>query len=309
MFVTLLIDEEPEVKAAAVSKLTDVGAMFSKSSGADLFIEESLPKLEKLVNDPSDFVRTEVASVIFAMAPIVGREKTIAHLVPLFLLLLRDTDSQVRLNLIGSLDLLEGTIEIDYLKDALLPCIQDLAVDSAWRIRFAIIEHLPLVAKHVGQKVFDLNLIEHCMKWLRDEVYSIREAATKNLRHLTEFFGEEWAKEQLFEKIKEQAQDPSYLFRMQALRSIESLSPVISQEALNTNLLEHIVLLAKDPTPNIKFNVAKCLESIADKLTPAVLTNDVKPLLKNLGEDEDEDVRFYALRAMDVVSKVLAGDS
>lgn len=95
-------------------------------------------------------------------------------------------------------------------------------------MKLAIIKHLPLVARHVGQKVFDDKLIEHCIKWLGDEVFSIREAATENLRELTELFGEEWAKEQLFDNIKKQAHDKGYLLRMQALRSIESLAPVVS---------------------------------------------------------------------------------
>lgn len=103
-------DDEPEVRAMAVKKLVDVGKAFKSSSAANQFCEQILAVLEKIVDDQSDFVRTELGSVILGMAPIVESKKAIANLVPLFLRLLKDAESQVRLNLIGNLDLLESTI-------------------------------------------------------------------------------------------------------------------------------------------------------------------------------------------------------
>ena len=83
----------------------------------------------------------------------------------------------------------------------MLPSIADLATDGQWRTRHSIIEHIPLIARHLGEKLFDEKLVEFCMGWLQDEVFSIRQAATENLQKLTELFGEKWARAKVFDKV------------------------------------------------------------------------------------------------------------
>ena len=89
---------------------------------------------------------------------------------------------------------------------SLLPAIVELAEDTKWRVRLAIIEYMPLLAGmlpilakwntlfsyctwpfHPGQlgvEFFDEKLSALCMTWLIDHVYAIREAATNNLKKL-----------------------------------------------------------------------------------------------------------------------------
>lgn len=53
------------------------------------------PCLQQLVMDPSDHVRQALASVMNDMSPVLGRENTINHLLPMLLTLLRDTNPEV----------------------------------------------------------------------------------------------------------------------------------------------------------------------------------------------------------------------
>lgn len=46
--------------------------------------------------DPSDHVRQALASVMNGMSPVLGRENTINHLLPMLLTLLRDTNPEVK---------------------------------------------------------------------------------------------------------------------------------------------------------------------------------------------------------------------
>jgi len=50
----------------------------------------------------------------------------------------------------------------------LLPAIVELAEDSKWRVRFAIIEYMPLLAGQLGVEFFDEKLNSLCMTWLVD---------------------------------------------------------------------------------------------------------------------------------------------
>ena len=88
-------------------------------------------------------------------------------MLPLFLQLLKDEASEVRLNIISKLDrvndgelLLDLYIVITYifinlvigielLSQSLLPAIVELAEDKQWRVRLAIIENIPLLASQL----------------------------------------------------------------------------------------------------------------------------------------------------------------
>ena len=105
-------------------------------------------------------------------------------------------------------------IGIDKLSSSLLPAIVTLAEDKQWRVRLAIIEHVPLLASQLGVNFFDEKLNSLCMSWLGDTVFSIREASTQNLKKLTEVFGVEWASTAIVPKVMEMGKHPNYLYRM-----------------------------------------------------------------------------------------------
>lgn len=49
-------------------------------------------------------MKTELAGVIMGIAPVVGKEQTVRHLLPVYITLLKDPTAEVRLNIISSLD-------------------------------------------------------------------------------------------------------------------------------------------------------------------------------------------------------------
>lgn len=61
-------------------------------------------------------------------------DSTIESLLPLFLELLRDDFSEVRLNIISHLDDVNRVIGIGQLSQSLLPAIHELAEDASWRV-------------------------------------------------------------------------------------------------------------------------------------------------------------------------------
>lgn len=59
-------------------------------------LEVIVPTAQRLSADPSEFVRSYFATEVNLLAPLLGREDTVAHLLPLLLVLLRDSNSEVR---------------------------------------------------------------------------------------------------------------------------------------------------------------------------------------------------------------------
>uniref|UniRef100_A0A0D3CD66 Phosphatase PP2A regulatory subunit A/Splicing factor 3B subunit 1-like HEAT repeat domain-containing protein n=1 Tax=Brassica oleracea var. oleracea TaxID=109376 RepID=A0A0D3CD66_BRAOL len=240
----------------------------------------------ELSTDSSQHVRSALASVIMGMAPILGKDSTIEHLLPIFLSLVKDEFPDVRLNIISKLDQVNQVIGIDLLSQSLLPAIVELAEDRHWRVRLAIIEYVPLLASQLGIGFFDDKLGALCMQWLQDKVYSIREAAANNLKRLAEEFGPEWAMQHLVPHVLEMVSNPHYLHRMMVLRAISLMDPVLGSEITCSKFLPVVVEASKDRVPNVKFNVAKLLQS----LIPIVVEKTIRQCLVDLSEDPDVDV-------------------
>lgn len=170
-FVNLTKDGEAEVRTAASFKIADVCSLLSKEQ----INNDVLTCVQKLVTDKSEHVRgmlfflqiniilAALASVIMNLAPALGKDDTIKFLLPMFLQLLKDEFPDVRLNIISRLDAVNKVIGIELLSQSLLPAIVELAEDSQWRVRLAIIEYIPLLAKQlVCQIIFTLILLLGC---------------------------------------------------------------------------------------------------------------------------------------------------
>jgi serine/threonine-protein phosphatase 2A regulatory subunit A len=209
---------------------------FAKLLDREVILARILPCVRECAGDSSQHVRAALATQISGLAPLLGKEATIEHLLGLFLQLLKDDFSEVRLNLISKLEMVNNgrfsryssqewcltllVIGIDRLSQALLPAIMELAEDKQWRVRQAIIEYIPLLATQLGVEFFDDKLGALCMSWLGDTVFSIREAATINLKKLTDVFGVEWAKTTIIPKVLGMGEHPNYLYRMTTIFAI-----------------------------------------------------------------------------------------
>lgn len=170
----------------------------------------------------------------------------------MFLQMLKDDFPEVRLNIISKLELVNNgmfsylfyanihtdnvkVIGIDLLSQALLPAIVNLAEDKQWRVRLAIIQHVPLLASQLGVQFFDEKLSNLCMSWLGDTVFSIREASTQNLKKLTEVFGVEWANEAIIPKVMNMGGHPNYLYRMTTCFAVSVSTHVLPFKLANAN--------------------------------------------------------------------------
>ena len=76
---------------------------FTDSNNSQV-VKEILPSVKELAADTSQYVRSVLASVAMELAPVLGKQSTIEHLLPVLLSLLKDDCPDVRLNIISKLD-------------------------------------------------------------------------------------------------------------------------------------------------------------------------------------------------------------
>jgi len=179
-FVGLLGDNESEVRTASVTFLPQV---YGASGGAEKAKKEEeeagetgevdvegggeptdstqvestnplIQLLPALAQDPSPHVRSSLSSIICPLTILHPPNLSIKTILPTLLSLLRDVDADVRLNLIGGLGGLNSVVGVTLLSSSLLPAVVQLAEDSKWRVRLAIIQELPRLARELGEDFF-----------------------------------------------------------------------------------------------------------------------------------------------------------
>lgn len=100
----LLKDCEAEVRAAVAHKVKDFCEQLPHDTRENTIMQNILPHVKQLVTDANQHVKSALASVIMGLSPIVGKDATIEHLLPLFLSQLKDECPDVRLNIISNLN-------------------------------------------------------------------------------------------------------------------------------------------------------------------------------------------------------------
>jgi hypothetical protein len=116
-FQSLLKDTEAEVRAAAAHKVRDFCQNLDSYQQESIIMTNILPFVKELVADPNQHVKSALASVIMGLSPILGKHNTIEHLLPLFLLQLKDECPEVRLNIISNLDCVNEVIGIQQVSE------------------------------------------------------------------------------------------------------------------------------------------------------------------------------------------------
>ncbi|XP_029668414.1 LOW QUALITY PROTEIN: serine/threonine-protein phosphatase 2A 65 kDa regulatory subunit A alpha isoform-like [Formica exsecta] len=285
-FRSLCQDDTPMARRSAASKLGE----FAKVVEIEYLKSDLIPMFVILAQDEQDSVRLLVVEACVSIAALLQQEDVEQFVMPT----LRQcaSDQSWRKKCVNK------DIGIQQLSQSLLPAIVELAEDSKWRVRLAIIEYMPLLAGQLGVEFFDEKLNSLCMTWLVDHVYAIREAATLNLKKLVEKFGPEWAQNTVIPKVLAMSRDQNYLHRMTCLFCINVLAEVCGPEITTKVMLPTVLTMATDNVANVKFNVAKTFQRIGPFLEPSAVQTQVKPILDKLNTDSDVDVKYFASEAI-----------
>lgn len=108
------------MRAVVATKVKDFCANLDKTNQVQIIMTSILPYVRDLVSDPNPHVKSSLASVIMGLSPMLGAYSTVEHLLPLFLIQLKDECPEVRLNIISNLDCVNDVIGIQQLSQVCL---------------------------------------------------------------------------------------------------------------------------------------------------------------------------------------------
>mmetsp|Transcript_55789 Transcript_55789/g.126035 ORF Transcript_55789/g.126035 Transcript_55789/m.126035 type:complete len:596 (+) Transcript_55789:102-1889(+) len=299
LFLKQLSDQEVEVRTIAAARIADVSA-FNPTKD---FLDTLMLAMERLTmpREHSQHVRASLAGSILGLTPIFGAKLTVDYLSNIFLQLIRDENPEVRLKLIGTMGNMSDVIDIDVLSQSLLPSIKELGKDRMWRVRLAVIECMPSLAKYSGEANFTQELGPLFMHWLVDPVFTVRDTTAGMLWRLSEVLGMKWAEAHVVPHLQTLVNHKNYLYRISAMLCSSALAKVAGAQFLDEHLIPLVVKMASDPIPNVRFNAAKSIQALHKacvSVSPTAIDRSLAPCLHQLQNDQDPDVKFFAQRAM-----------
>jgi serine/threonine-protein phosphatase 2A regulatory subunit A len=182
IYTALMNDSEPEVRSEAVNKLADL----AEHCTIPMLVQKVLPGLKlQLTTESSQHVKGSMAFAVCKIAEKLKPEDAATHLIPLVSILLKNNSTEVVVSLVENLAPLTSILESAVLQEKLVPTILALANDKTWRIRIAVVQFFPKLAKQMDRESFSQRIEGQLVNMLSDPVFAIREEAGNSVIQLS----------------------------------------------------------------------------------------------------------------------------
>lgn len=288
-----LQDNEPEVRTGACRKLVD----FCKLITVDEILVHIIPVLSPLISDV-EYVKATFANNIVKLMPLIGKNHSAQHLLPLILEILRDNSAEIKICIFSDLEGIFSVVGAENLSQIIMPSLEELSEDKQWRVKLKIAQCFPLLGKQLGVGFFEEHFLPVILKLLFDSVYSVRDGVTLVIKDLFPIFGAKWIENNIVKDMCEKKNDDIYSRRITLILFIKTLATFFSADFLIGMIIPCVNDMASDHVANIRLNVVKVVKEIYGSVKDPQAKDNLKITLRLLNKDEDTDVRYYAEQAL-----------
>ena len=108
------------------------------------------------------------------MAPLIGKNYCISTVMPILQELLKDDNSEVRLNVASNMGKLAPVVGSELLTNTLLTILTTMTKDAQWRVRMAIFELIAILSLEFGLEMFVNKLEGIYFTYLTNTAASVR---------------------------------------------------------------------------------------------------------------------------------------
>jgi serine/threonine-protein phosphatase 2A regulatory subunit A len=292
MFVKLLKDKEPEVRATACTLMSDVG---SEVKGSETLLA---PALEALATDPVQTVRVRVASGLILLCKRFSKDTALKVVIPLLKVFAKDENYEVRAAIVSEIDKLAEYVDPSALS-SVFPLLVELSKDAKWRVRAAVIDKSSMLARHMGVKKFEKQLQNIVVSALSDHVFAIREKACVQIGYIVKLFSGKWAAEKLLPlAFSIYDKNANYLYRMTCLLLIQHVVAECPPDVVEKTILPLVLLAAADDVANVRVMAAKTFSLLIPKLDGKSVKAKISPALVKMAKDSDGDVNYFSNKTL-----------
>lgn len=241
-----------------------------------------------------------MALALSEMAGIVGKDYTGGKILPILMDLIKDENSEVKLNVCNGLIKVAKVVGPEILSAPFTTTLTNMTKEGQWRVRMAVFELIGEMSKMFGKETFQKHLESVFLSYLSNTAASVREMGVKKAKELAEKFKGDWVMSTFVPKVIEtyNVDKQGYNYRMCCLMSLQAIIPFITKEQISSHVIPIFLKAMKDPIPNVRFTVAKILQKSKSQLDAGAVASQIIPGLKEMTSDSDRDVQYYATVAI-----------
>jgi serine/threonine-protein phosphatase 2A regulatory subunit A len=175
--------------------------------------------------------------------------------------LLKDDNSEVKLNVIDGVIKVSKVIGSDFLQQPILQSLIELTKDLNWRVRMSSFERLADLGSTFGSEMFVKNLQTPFFTYLQNTAASVRNMGVEKSGELAEKYGSDWIISQFIPVVQTayNLDKKGYNYRMCCLKSFSVIMPFVQKDVITKEIIPIFLKACKDEVPNVKFCVAKII--------------------------------------------------
>ena len=225
--------------------------------------------------------------------------------------------AQVKLEIVEQTAQVCKALGLHMTAPSLIDTIQTLVMDNQWRVRQAVLQQIPELARLFGLEVFETKLQNLFFESLADSVAAVRSAAVYCMGEVCMVFGPEWTAAKFFPLVQRHAQseggEPTghlsgFSFRATIMFAFVSISQPLSPEQCTTLILPNVVKGFSDDVSNVRQVSATAVAALfrKGKILQTAWQSTIKAPLETAMADADLDVAYHATQTHQEISAAFA---
>lgn len=168
------------------------------------------------------------------MALHIGKEWTIQKVLPILNELLKDENSEVKLNVVSGLVKIANVVGNELLTTSLLTNLANMTKDPQWRVRMGIFELIADLAIIFGKETYCKHLQSIFMGYLTSTAASVRQMGIAKSSILAAAFKADWVMNEYIPVVTNHfnVDKKGYNYRMCCLNSLAAVMPYILKDQI-----------------------------------------------------------------------------
>jgi serine/threonine-protein phosphatase 2A regulatory subunit A len=158
---------------------------------------------------------------------------------PILLELLKDDNSEVKMNVCNGLIKVSSVVGPDVLSPAFIAQITPMTKEGQWRVRMAVFELIGELSKLFSKDIFQKHLEQLFLSYLTNTAASVRETGVKKVKELADKYRGEWIIQAFIPKVIENynTEKQGYNYRMCCLMSLQQILPYLTKDQITSQVL------------------------------------------------------------------------
>uniref|UniRef100_A0A4W3HSB6 Protein phosphatase 2, regulatory subunit A, beta a n=1 Tax=Callorhinchus milii TaxID=7868 RepID=A0A4W3HSB6_CALMI len=217
-----------------------------------------------LCSDDTPMVRRAAASKLGEFAKVLELEYVKNDIIPLFTTLASDEQDSVRLLAVEACVSIAQLLPQEDLEGLVMPTLRQAAEDKSWRVRYMVADKFSELQKAVGPEITKNDLVPAFQNLLKDCEAEVRAAAANKVKDFCENLPADCRESVIMSHILPCVKCPEV--RLNIISNLDCVNEVIGIRQLSQSLLPAIVELAEDAKWRVRLAIIEYMPLLAGQL-------------------------------------------